>query len=128
MKILTVFWKTIAWSVFMLVLFLIPAQRIPGSRELPHLDKIVHVGFFMVFTILFMLDRFQGRQLKTIETVHVLSTFLLVLFLAVSVEVLQEIMNLGREGDVIDILFDLAGFFLGFFVVLLFSLTRSRSS
>lgn len=111
----------------MLVLFLMPAQNIPGSRELPHLDKIAHMAFFMVFTILFMLERLHHNQPKTIAPLHILGTFLLVLFFAVMVEVLQEIMNLGRVGDIIDILFDLAGFLLGLFFVLLYSLVRFRS-
>jgi glycopeptide antibiotics resistance protein len=127
MKILFVFWKTIVWFLFMLVLFLIPSQSIPGSKEIPYLDKIVHMAFFMVFTILFTLDSLRYHRLKSIGLGLILTVFLLVLSFAVMVELLQEIMNLGREGDIVDILCDLAGYVLGLFFLFLLSLARSRS-
>lgn len=127
MKIFFVFWKTIVWFLFMLVLFLIPSQSIPGTKEIPNLDKIVHMAFFMVFTILFIRDILRYYHLKSIGLGLILTVFLLVLSIAVMVELLQEIMNLGREGDIIDILCDLAGYVIGLFLLLLLSLVRSRS-
>ena len=127
MKKLVVFWKTVTWTVFMLVLFLIPSQNIPGSREIPNLDKVVHVGFFLVFTILFMRDLLKIRDLKSILLGYIFTTFLVVLFFAIMVEFLQDNMNLGREGDINDILYDLFGFILGMLLLILKYGVRSRS-
>ena len=110
-----------------MVLFLIPSQDIPGSREIPYLDKAVHMVFFMVFTILFMLDMLKINRLKLISFVYILVTFVVVLSLAIMVELLQDIMKLGREGDIVDIFYDLLGFLLGMlFLVLIFRI-RNRS-
>jgi VanZ family protein len=127
MKKLVVFWKTVTWTVFMLVLFLIPSHDIPGSREIPNLDKVVHVGFFLVFTILFMRDLLKIRDLKSILLGYIFTTFLVVLFFDIMVEFLQDNMNLGREGDINDILYDLFGFILGMLLLILKYGVRSRS-
>ena len=110
-----------------MVLFLIPSQDIPGSREIPHLDKVVHMVFFMIFTILFMRDMLKIKRLKLSSVAYILVTFLVVLSLAIMVELLQDVMKLGREGDIVDIIYDVLGFFLGmFFLVLIFRI-RYRS-
>jgi glycopeptide antibiotics resistance protein len=127
MKKYLVFWKTIAWTVFIMVLFLIPSQNIPGSREIPHLDKAVHIVFFMVFTILFMRDMLKIKRLKIIPISYILITLLVVLSLAIMVEGLQDIMKLGREGDIVDIFYDLLGFWVGMLFLFLIFRIRNRS-
>ena len=127
MKKLLAFWKTVAWTVFMLVLFMIPSQDIPGSREIPNLDKVIHVTFFMVFTFLFMLDLLKIKGLKSILPVHIITAILVVLYFAVMIELLQDNMNLGRDGDINDILYDLAGFILGMLLLILKYGVRFRS-
>jgi len=122
------FWKTFAWTVFILVLFLIPSHNIPGSREIPHLDKAVHFVFFMVFTILFMHDMHKINRVKLISIGYILVTFLIVLLLAIIIEGLQDIMRLGREGEIIDIFYDLVGFIFGVLLLVLRYGIRSPSS
>ena len=111
----------------MLVLFLIPSQDIPGSREIPNLDKVVHVAFFMVFTFLFMRDLLKNKGLKSILPIYIITTVLVVLFIAIMIELLQDNMNLGRDGDINDIFYDLAGFILGMLFLILKYGVRSRS-
>lgn len=127
MKKFFVFWKTVTWTAFILVLFLIPSQNIPGSREIPYLDKAVHMVFFLIFTILFLRDMLKMKQLNHISPAYILGTFLLVLFLAIMIEFLQDKMGLGREGDIIDILYDLFGFLLGILLLVFTSGFRRRS-
>lgn len=127
MKKLLAFWKTFSWVVLMLVLFLIPSQTIPGSKEIPHLDKVAHVLLFMVFTMCFIRDRLKASDLKTIIPGYILTTLLVVLFFAAMVELLQIIMHAGREGDIVDIYYDFAGFTLGLFIMIVVYGVRSRS-
>jgi len=128
MKKYLVFWKTVAWTVFILVLFLIPSQNIPGNREIPYLDKAVHMVFFMVFTVLFMRDMLKIKGLKYISPAYIIVTFLFVLTFAIMIEGLQDKMNLGREGDIIDIFYDIIGFLLGMLFLVFSYRFRSRSS
>ena len=128
MKKYLVFWKTTTWTVFILVLFLIPSQVIPGSREIPGLDKVVHMVFFMIFSILFIRDILKMKGLKIITPPYVLATFFVVLSLAIMIEGLQDKMNLGREGDIIDVFYDIIGFMLGMLFLVFSYRFRSRSS
>ena len=127
MKKYLVFWETVTWAVFMLVLFLIPSQDIPNVADIPHQDKFAHIGLFMIFTILYLRGTLKTSSLKTFVPKHILTTFLFVLFFAIMVELLQYMMHAGREGDVTDILHDFAGFTLGSLIMVLVYGVRSRT-
>lgn len=119
MKKFLVFWETIAWTIFMLVLFLIPSQDIPNVVAIPHQDKFAHIGLFMVFTILYLRGRLKNSSLKTFVPKHIFTTILFVILFAVVVELLQDVMHAGREGEFTDILHDFAGFTIGSLIMVL---------
>ncbi len=84
--------------------------------------------FFMIFTVLFMRDMLKMKGLKYISPPYVLATFLVVLSLAIIIEGLQDKMKLGREGDIIDIYFDLVGFLFGMLFLVFSYRFRTPSS
>jgi VanZ family protein len=127
MKFILAFWRTLFWSVIMLVLFLVPAQDLPGQTKIPYLDKFAHVILFMVFTIFYLLDRLKIRGLKSIVPVHIAVSFFYMIIFAVTVEFLQKIMGFGRAWDIKDIFWDVIGFILGLIFVVLYTGNRSRS-
>ena len=125
MKNILVYWRTLFWSVIMLVLFLVPAKDLPGQKDIPNLDKIAHIALFMVLTILYFLDRLKFRDSKTIVPGHIAVTFLYILLFAVTVEFLQKFMGFGRAWDIKDIFWDVIGFILGLILVVLFNGNKS---
>ena len=125
MKKIFVFWETIAWSILMLVLFLLPSRDVPDIVEIPHRDKFAHIILFMVFTMLYLRSRLKTRSLKTFVPGHIFTIFFIVLLFATSVEFLQDMMHAGREGDITDILHDFAGFTLGSLIMILIYGSRS---
>jgi VanZ family protein len=127
MKNILNFWKTITWVVFMLLLFLIPSPDVPNIEVIPYFDKMAHVVLFTVFTMLYLRDRLKTSALKTITPGYIFASFLFVFLFSAMVEILQEIMNVGREGDIIDICYDFAGFLFGLLVMILLYGVRSRS-
>lgn len=74
-----------------------------------------------------MHDMHKIIRIKLISIVNILVTFLVVLSLAVIIEGLQDIMKLGREGDIIDIFYDLVGFIFGMLLLVIRYGSRTRS-
>ena len=97
------------------------------TQRLPSLRYGLFMVFFLIFTILFLRDMLKMKHLNHISTASLLGPFLLVLFLAIMIEFLQDKMGLGREGDIIDILYDLFGFLLGILILVFTSGFRRRS-
>ena len=102
----------------MLVLLLIPTQNIPGV-DIPYQDKFAHIVLFAVFSMLYLRSRLRVSSSKTFASGHIISTFIVVMVFAVLTEILQDIMSIGRDGDVTDALHDFAGFLCGSLLMVL---------
>lgn len=104
----------VLWALAVLVLTLMPASDVPriGWAERLAVDKLVHVVLFGVQGILLALV-FSGRR----GWRYMAHPYLLALLAAIAfgalVEVLQELMGLGRHADVLDLLADAAGALAG---------------
>jgi VanZ family protein len=122
MKKILVYWESAAWSIFMLVLFLTPSRGLP-SVHIPYQDKFAHIGLFAVFSILYLRGRLKSSSLKTFVPGQIITTFVIVMVFAVLVEILQDLMHAGRDGDISDALHDFAGFLCGsLFMVLIYGI------
>ena len=110
----------------MLVLFLFPSQGIP-SLPIPYRDKFAHIALFAVFSALYLRGRMKAGSLKTFAPGHIITTFVIVMVFAVLVEFLQDIMPIGRDGDITDALHDFAGFLCGsLFMVLIYGIRPGK--
>lgn len=95
------------WTAFLLVLCLLPRHLtperspVPLSANLPHLDKLVHVGLFAVFGLLWARALAPARRGW--------SVFAIGAMLAVGTELAQGLVVVDRDPDVLDALADLAG-------------------
>lgn len=72
------------------------------------IDKVVHFIFFLVLGFMF-------KMAYPKITLHYFS--ILLFSYALFTEILQEIMTVGRTGDVYDLIADVLGFLLGFWIV-----------
>ena len=91
----------VAYVLFMLVLFLLPVPAGP-LEETTHIDKVVHFGVFLGFTVLFHLDRASGPAPALLAS----------LALAAAIEVLQLLLPY-RKGDWYDLAAGAAGASIG---------------
>ena len=74
--------------------------------EIPHLDKIVHLGIFTVFALLWMHALPGGHK-------SILFVVAFGLGLAVVTEIVQNVPIINRQGDFVDGTVDLLGALLG---------------
>lgn len=95
------------YVVVMVLVFLLPVPTTPLA-EARHVDKLVHFGIFLVFALLFYIDREWG----------VWWTFLISVAVAGGIELVQRTLPY-REGNWLDFVAGAAGAGLGAVLVLL---------
>lgn len=99
--------KTIAWlwSLLIIILCSIPAKSIPDA-PIAGFDKIVHVGLFVIWSILWLLAT-QGKIIQII---------VLGVIFGIGIEIYQQLMPLHRTFDWWDALADAVGILLGYLI------------
>ncbi len=100
---------SIAWAILIFVFCTMPSNSLP-SLKIPHIDKVVHFGFFFIQSVLLsLLFNFQTK--KSYFQIILLSTLLAFAYGGL-IEILQsEIFN--RTGDLYDLIADILGGFTG---------------
>ena len=102
------FWKSVLWAVIILVLLLIPGDKIPESRlfNIPYIDKMAHFGIFSILEFLVLIDLTASGFQQTLFRLT-----LIVLCYAALTELLQY--TTSRDPDWRDFVFDAAGIIAG---------------
>jgi VanZ family protein len=93
-------------TVIILYLTMVPADRL-GNSQIYEYDKLGHFGLFFIWTFIFGLYKFSSKNFET----KLIFIFIAGSLFGVLVEVMQEILPYGRQGDVHDALADIAGSF-----------------
>ena len=113
MKILKRYYLTSLWFFIMCYLLFSPSNGLPkgGVINIPHFDKIVHIGMFSILSVIVFYEAFKN----SVPTRRVIIVFTLtaILFAGLS-EIIQHNYIEGRNGSWFDLLADLTGLFLGY--------------
>ena len=119
--ILRYLWPAILWSVVVLILTLLPGEKLPDV-PIFGIDKIVH---FFIFGLLMILSAFGlykiSRQENSIQSPVLISLLYSVLF-GIMIEVIQQYVP-NRSFSVYDIIANVIGVGLGY---LTFNIWRKR--
>lgn len=94
-----------------LLLTLMPGDDMPQVELFPHFDKIVHAIMFGGLAATLIWDILRGRGKHRTVAVWLWAAVSATAFGGI-VEVLQDMMGLGRSGDEMDLLADMAGAFI----------------
>ena len=95
------------WTGVILFFCLIKASSLPVV-DVPNLDKIIHVFFHFVFTILwflFLKKKLDHANVFALFTITVILSFLL----GIGIELAQQFFTSTRQGDILDIAANLFG-------------------
>lgn len=114
------YWKTLAWSLIMLCLFLLPVNNLSIKPPISFISEIVHVVMFFFFTLLLVYDQMKSGSLEKPSFHHYLIAVLLSLLFGSVIELSQSLLGSGRKAEVFDIMFDLLGSILSVGLMLLF--------
>jgi len=94
---------------------------------LPHQDKILHFIFYGIFS--FLLLRSLLSYFNKSKPIWLLAsvTFIIILSYGTIIEIVQDRFTASRQGDIMDIVFNLAGCLIGILLVFLLRFFRISS-
>jgi len=110
------FWKTIAWACVIIILSCMPEDNIQSQKWniIPYQDKFLHLVFYGILGY-FIIKAFQMHfKINRLNSRVFIISFLFILIFGIILEMIQEKMIQSREGEVLDLLFDLIGFIICF--------------
>ena len=121
MKKAILYWKTLIWSLFMLFVFLLPANSLSKAPAVPGISQLIHIILFFVFTWLLVKDQIRSviRKLPAAKT-YLKALFFSLLFGAV-IEILQNVSGFGRSAEFLDLVYDVSGSILSIIVLIFYS-------
>lgn len=113
------FWAGL-WATFVLVLCCIPMNEAEKVPKFEGMDKLVHTGFFFVFTVLLYNGSMRSHSMAWPKIAFTsIKVILTSLFLAVLTEFLQWKFFTYRTGDLWDLFADSVGTSMGVFAFIL---------
>ncbi len=104
-----------AYLLLITALSLMPSNNLPKINLFPHADKLIHMGMYAGFTFM-LLNAWKGYFIDR-------NKWLIPICIAawgISMELLQSTKSIGRTFDLWDEVANIAGFFPGWLVVVLF--------
>jgi len=110
------FWKPTCWLIVILYLSLMPGNDLPRVPlfNIPHFDKLIHLGFYFVLALLLI------RPFSSFTRRAYIYSLILASLLSGCVEILQEKIAVLRHGDIYDFLANLTGILLALLFYRLF--------
>ncbi|KPK86975.1 MAG: hypothetical protein AMS27_03855 [Bacteroides sp. SM23_62_1] len=120
------FWKTIVWAVIIIILSCLPDDHIESQKWniLPHQDKILHFLFYSILSILFIREYQKHSRRPELNSVIFAISFVFIIAFGTILEIIQEKFVRSRNGELMDLLFDIFGFVLAFLSLYLYGFIR----
>lgn len=97
--------------LFILYLTLVPRPIPDTNIDIPGLDKLVHAIMFGVLAFVACIDmaRRNCSHIKRLSISTIIIISVIVAFIGLLIEILQQLMQLGRGGDLLDFIADIVG-------------------
>lgn len=97
--------------LFIFYLTLVPRPLPDTNIKIPGLDKLVHAIMFGVLAFVACIDmaRRNRSHIKSLSISTIIIISVIVAFIGLLIEILQQLMQLGRGGDLLDFIADIIG-------------------
>ena len=123
------FWKTILFSIIILILCLLPSSGTSHSRlNIPHFDKILHFGFYFMLSVIFVyeirlnhVNRKKSNKSSS-KFRKIVIVFLYCVVLGLLIEILQHYLIASRSDDLLDLVADTLGAIFGIVFMRIFNI------
>lgn len=114
------FFTALFWAGVIAFFCLVQLNNVP-LEEVSNLDKLVHVFFHFVLTVLCFLF-FQKNTNAVNSLKPIMISFLFSVFFGIGIEIAQELFTTTRHADVFDVLANFSGAVLGVVTIVLLDL------
>jgi VanZ family protein len=105
------YWKSLLWALIIAIGLFTPGEKLPQPHlfYIDNLDKVFHAGIFLLLEWLVLYDSVLPGAVIKPEIIRrtILTAF--VVSYAIFTELMQLYVFLKRDGDIVDLLFDIAG-------------------
>ena len=105
------FWKSMAWAIIILILCLMPSSDLERVRfiNIPYMDKFVHLGLYIVFTLLLISEKNPQRNSGLVSFKTLAFAVGFSLFYGILIELMQLWFTSSRSADIWDVVADSIG-------------------
>ncbi|KAB2869817.1 MAG: VanZ family protein [Bacteroidales bacterium] len=99
------------WALIILILCGAPSSEFPsvGFLNIPHLDKIVHFGLYVVFTMLLLSETNAKRKKGELEIKSVFISLTIAIFYGLLIELMQMLVFKSRGAEFWDFVANTVG-------------------
>lgn len=111
------FLVALLWTGIVSFFCLVNSNEIPVIN-IPNLDKCIHTFFHFVFTFVWFLFFSKHLQIDSVFRPLMYSVILSFVF-GITIEILQNLITTTRSADVLDIVANMVGSILAFFVIVI---------
>jgi hypothetical protein len=119
----------IIWAAIVLILCDVPLDDSPaGITFFEGFDKLVHTGFFFVFTVLLFYGKIRQQRSYHYRIITVIKILIVTTMLGGGIELLQLKVFTYRSADWWDLFSDLTGVGMGIFSYIVLHRTRFHES
>jgi VanZ family protein len=127
--IFRIFWKPVSWALIIIILSVMPTNEINSHMWsiVPHEDKIMHFIFYGIFSFLLIRALLIYYKKSRPVWLSALITFIVIFFFGMALELIQAKFTTYRQGDIMDMIFNLAGCLFSILIVLIFPYFRVSS-
>ncbi len=115
LKTLSNQYLAIIWSGIVLILCDIPISDPAGIPVFEGFDKLVHLGFFFVLTVLLFYGKIREQKSYTYRTITILKILFITTILGGGIELLQYYIFTYRSAEWWDFFSDMIGVGMGIF-------------
>lgn len=121
------FWKPVCWALIIIILSVIPTDDLDSQMWsfVPYEDKIMHFIFYGIFSFLLMRAFLKYYKKTRPALILAFFTFVFIFIFGVILEIIQASLTSYREGDIMDMIFNLAGCISAILLILLIPFFRS---
>jgi VanZ family protein len=127
--IVKTFWKPICWAVLISILSIMPTDDIDSHNWFifPHQDKLLHLLFYGIFAFLLLRSLLAYFNKSRSAWFLSLVVFLIIFLYGMIIEIIQERFIPSRQGEIMDMFFNLTGCIIGILLGILIPYPRISS-